>query len=438
MKNESINNLNLKNLKSKYKNICIWFEENHDFSTSLEFIETLKQGISILLMNRISSNTKFYYKYVKIPKIKSEDLSVLLGQKKNHIKNILRKATINTNYIISLNFLHKYELKLRVLLLSYNIPKQIITSFIDKTIYKYKKIHNPPFSNSYRSKNFHPKLIENYFESIDTVEKAYWLGLLWAEGWISKSFDISKKYANYEIGLKQSKKNFTLIRDYCSAIGFNQKYLNKYRDKKSNSWSYLARFMNSRFAQHLINKGFIVGNKKSLNIELPKLVSNNKISQKELYLGFILGYYDGDGTTGRTKVSSGSYTFLKQIKDYFDISNKILRDFFIKKDNSKGIVYKLELGRDLMLLMLNNYKFSFKLKRKAISNKLINTFNNLIRNKEILHEKGEISEIQYQNYIWNLGHKLEFTYDLISDKCKEFYVEPPSKEKWELNELLNF
>ena len=51
---------------------------------------------------------------------------------------------------------------------------------------------------------YHPKIVLNFFEQIDTKKKAYWLGILYADGFIKtnknkpyrigkKKFEISKK-----------------------------------------------------------------------------------------------------------------------------------------------------------------------------------------------------------------------------------------------------
>jgi hypothetical protein len=86
-----------------------------------------------------------------------------------------------------------------------------------------------------------------------------------------------------------------------------------------------------------------------------------------------------------------------------------------------------------MTLMLFNYENSFKLKRKAIGGILVNSYDRLARKEQLLLEKGKISEFQYQDFVWKLGQRLEFSYELISAKCKRFYVDPPLKKKWEIN-----
>ncbi|MFX0100425.1 MAG: hypothetical protein ACFFCS_12655, partial [Candidatus Hodarchaeota archaeon] len=56
----------------------------------------------------------------------------------------------------------------------------------------------------------HPNLKEDYFEKIDTKEKAYWLGVLFADGCI-------QRYKNkpYAVGLNQHKDESILINRFC-------------------------------------------------------------------------------------------------------------------------------------------------------------------------------------------------------------------------------
>lgn len=331
---------------------------------------------------------------------------------------------------MSLEFIYSIEFNLNMKLKAYCIPEHLIDKFINKIVKGYVKKHDPPYSNRFKSKKFHPNLKENYFKKISTIEKAYWLGVLWADGWISEKIWNDERAPNYSVGFKQSVKHKKLIEDYCNAIGFNSYYLKKYQDKKSKTWHYLAQLVNNRFVIPLIEYGFIVGKRKSLNLKLPVLVSNSKVKERELYLGFLLGYYDGDGTTGRTYITSGSKTFIEQTKKYFNICNKIIEEIYQKKDGTRGNKFKLALGRDLMSEMLNNYNYSFKPKRRAIGPLLLNSFERLveIKRKELIN--NNITKEDYRNYVWKLGRNLEFSYKNVCIKCHHFNIDKPIKKKW--------
>ena len=385
------NNSNyLEKQECRIKYLERWLSEGVDISTTIDFLDSLKKGLSLLLPSSLLGQRKFYWNFKTYKQITRDDLSLFLGQKKHCIKEIIRSARIDSTYLMSLEFINSIESNLRIKLNAFCIPKHLINKFINKIINAYVKKHNPPYSNRFKSKKFHPKLKENYFKNIDTIEKAYWLGVLWADGWISENRWNDERKPNYTLGLKQSVKHKNLIKDYCNTIGFNSEYLKKYQDKKSKTWYYLAQLINNRFVIPLIRHGFIVGKRKSLNLKLPILNSIININEREIYLGFLLGYYDGDGTKGRTYITSGSFKFIEQIKKYFKINNEVIEDTYQKKDGTQGKTYKLALGRDLMCEMLNNYQNSFKPKRKAIGPFLKAPFHKLVdqKKKTLIRERS--------------------------------------------------
>lgn len=383
-----------------------------------------------MLPSTLLGQCKFCWNFKTYNQITRDKLSIFLGQKKYHLKQMIRSAKNDSTYLISLEFIYKIKSSLKIKLNTFCIPRVLIDEFLDKTFNAYIKKHNPPYSNRLKSKKFHPNLKENYFKKINTIEKAYWLGVLWADGWISAKKWNEVKKPNYSVGFKQSIKHKKLIEDYCNTIGFNFDYLKKYQDKKSKTWYYLAILMNNRFVIPLIEYGFIVGKRKSLNLKLPILNSTSTINERDIYLGFLLGYYDGDGTKGRTYITSGSIKFIEQIKKYFKIYSKIIEEIYEKKDGTQGKKFKLALGRDLMSEMLNNYKYSFKPKRKAIGPLLLNSFDKLveIKKKELINRK--ITKEDYRNFICKLGRNLEFSYKNICIKCHYFEIEVPIKKNW--------
>jgi len=200
---------------------------------------------------------------------------------------------------------------------------------------------------------FHPNINLDYFKVIDTEEKAYWLGWLFAEGWMSKQ----KKGIRF--GVEISIKEEILIDRFIDAIRFNPEY-KKYR---FNNTKVGIRLLNSQFTNNLINYGFIVGRAKSKSIQLPKL--NNR----ELYLVFLLGYYDGDGKVKTSRINCGSKDFLTQIQQIFGLSYKITRKTSggpIEGREINGECFEMGLGKALFNEMLDNYQFSLPRKRNYL------------------------------------------------------------------------
>lgn len=114
------------------------------------------------------------------------------------------------------------------------------------------------------------------FEKIDTEEKAYWLGFLYADG------SVGSKEDKIELGLAE--KDLKHIEKFKTFMNINNKI--SYREKTK---SYRMSFRSAQCKQDLINKGCVP--KKSLILNFP----NENQVPKYLIRHFIRGYFDGDG-----------------------------------------------------------------------------------------------------------------------------------------------
>ena len=156
------------------------------------------------------------------------------------------------------------------------------------------------------------------FEKIDTEEKAYWLGFLYADG------SVGSKEDKIELGLAE--KDLKHIEKFKTFMNINNKI--SYREKTK---SYRMSFRSAKCKQDLIDKGCIP--KKSLILDFP----NENQVPKELQRHFIRGYFDGDGSistpknsygprkNGRTISFIGTQDFLQSIIDIF--VNEVCTDF---------------------------------------------------------------------------------------------------------------
>lgn len=149
----------------------------------------------------------------------------------------------------------------------------------------------------------------NYFEQIDTVNKAYWLGFIYADGCILK------KDKSLKIGLKLSDKEH--LEKFKLDIGFNGPIHEEKRNSGFNGEPQcVIRLYNLKMINDLNNKGVYCG--KTYNIKFP---SNNILSEN-LISHFIRGFYDGDGGVSisgkRNRISlgiCGEKEFLIKIND---------------------------------------------------------------------------------------------------------------------------
>ena len=164
-----------------------------------------------------------------------------------------------------------------------------------------------------------------------------------------------------EIGFKDRK----LVLVFANAIGFEQSNIiyKKRIDKEGTIHkTILINFQNSRFTDHLLEKGIISG-KKSAYISLPNLDNDHTLLKREIYLAFLLGFFDGDGQQGSSRIFSNSYMFLRQIKEKFNLDSKISRTKYITKKLEVKSKYSMFLTAELFNEMLSNYKVSLERKR---------------------------------------------------------------------------
>lgn len=181
----------------------------------------------------------------------------------------------------------------------YNICRNIISA-------NFKKIGLEPinYQNSIKFNN-------TIFDSVDTEEKAYWLGFIAADGYVGKNNE-------FEIGLS--------IKDINHLEKFKH-FLNHTCDVKTRSnKTCRISFRNKYFVNRLKSIGIV--NNKSLILEFPQI--NN-----DLIRHFIRGYFDGDGCIHIRKTVKknpllisilGTPMFLNKMRNYLPTINKLYKN----------------------------------------------------------------------------------------------------------------
>lgn len=330
-------------------------------------------------------------------RISDSKLSELLSQATNHIKSIKKYAGNNDQYQILKetldswrdNLIKAYKNK------SHNVIK-IITDYYNENK---QEINN----RMHKVLKYHPDIKLNYFKNIDTKEKAYWLGWLYAEGWLSQQGDIIR------FGIEISKDDEILIDRFIKTIGFNPKY-KEYNDERK---SVKIRFSNGLFTNILVEKGFLIGKEKSKKIEFPEFMS------REIYLSFLLGYFDGDGKQGTSKICSGSKIFLAQIKNHFNLNTHISPSR--KNDDN----FELALSAELFNEMLENYTNS--LSRKKIRLETNEERIERLREFAAKTKKFKLTKEQLQNLIQTMkqseiAEKYNYSQSTISYWCRKWGI----------------
>lgn len=183
--------------------------------------------------------------------------------------NLEQRQKLTHDYINSKNTLRYYSN-------IYNISPEAISYILKKNgcCIRQNKDNRRKFSFDY-----------NYFDSIDCESKAYFLGLLYADG-------SNSKRGYVKIALQE--KDCDILRSFSKEIKFTGELKKiEYNDKNINHQNqYELRLVKRHFSDNLIKLGCYP--KKSLILDFP----NESQVPDNLIYHFIRGYFDGDGSVG--------------------------------------------------------------------------------------------------------------------------------------------
>lgn len=198
-------------------------------------------------------------------------------------------------------------------------------------------------------------LDENVFETIDTEEKAYWLGFLYADGYVSDAKN------DIEIGL--AKKDMAHL-EKAKLFFDTDRPLHK-KTKRTGEKEYVGYRLiitSQKLKTDLINKGCV--NKKSLILKFP----TEKQVPKTLLPHFVRGYFDGDGSVthankGRQIAAEilGASDFIDGLIDWVDCSptkhsfNHSVRTFRIQLFGPKAHVFFEKIYKDATIYLDRKY-----------------------------------------------------------------------------------
>lgn len=187
---------------------------------------------------------------------------------------------------------------------------------------------------------------EDYFEKIDTPNKAYVLGFIYADGYNNRTNN------SLVIGLQERDANFLeLIKN---EIGTNRPLKFTKRNK-----SVCLTISNKKISDDLVKLGVIPN--KSLSVKFP----NENILPKYLYSHFIRGVFDGDGClhiNENTRVKSfsivGNNDFISAINKFLQKELKLnLTQLIYDKKHNENVV-SLRYSSTSDLYKLYNYLYN--------------------------------------------------------------------------------
>lgn len=197
------------------------------------------------------------------------------------------------------------------------------------------------------------KVNEKYFDTIDTEEKAYWLGFLWADGYVGIR-DRPNRKLEYNIKLSLSKSDEKHLDKFKSDLDSTHPIKNyKYNSLYGEGIESRVFITNQYMGKVLSEKYGIVANRNNFSCCIPLIPENLKIH-------FIRGIFDGDGSMAHYFTNDRGYN-AEKVTVLFTTYPEVLdfiEDYFINnniciKNNRKRQKRHKENNRDIHCLTLN-------------------------------------------------------------------------------------
>lgn len=208
---------------------------------------------------------------------------------------------------------------------------------------------------------------ENYFEKIDTPEKAYWLGFIASDGCLYR-----REGHQGMISLSVNEKDVEILDNFKKELDTAKPISISTDKRRPNTKMASLQITGDKIFNDILSLG--IGVRKTFDMELDKIFEN---IPKKFIFDFILGYFDGDGSIyipQERKISESHICIAAPIKS-LEVFQKILLLYNIEssiiKDKRK---YSQPFGR----LELKNTTEKYCFLKKIYSSNI----KSLIRKKE--------------------------------------------------------
>lgn len=211
-----------------------------------------------------------------------DDIANIFGVTSNRIGQILRENGINTPNRRYLQFSHDEVLKMHDMYLSGISREDIAQQYgiCADSVYNLFIKHDCMVKSVSQAKQQY-KINESYFDAIDTPNKAYILGLLYADG-----CNMTNK-REVTISLQECDKH--ILDQIKNELGYNGplQFIDYNSKNPNHKNQYKLDITNKHISESLNTFG--VWKNKSLTLEWPQSLD------EKLYSHFVRGYFDGDG-----------------------------------------------------------------------------------------------------------------------------------------------
>jgi DNA-binding transcriptional regulator WhiA len=187
---------------------------------------------------------------------------------------------------------------------------------------------------------------DNYFEVIDTAEKAYWLGFMLADGWVTKTED--------KVGLSLAIKDKGHVEKFKECVK-SESPINVYNGSGYNEETVYARIIitSPKMKKDLIDKGVYISKTDIVKFPFDEV-------PVEYHFDFIRGYYDGDGsiTYGSEQVCGdknynikfvGTKEFIEMLQYMFNLQHLRIEK---RHGDRKANNWTLTIGGNLQVMSI--------------------------------------------------------------------------------------
>lgn len=202
------------------------------------------------------------------------------------------------------------------------------------------------------------KFNKSYFEVIDTPEKAYWVGFIYADGYLV----YRPEKRTYELGIELQKEDKCILERLNQVLGGQHKLYYKEQVKEicghapSKTESWVLRVYSKKIVEDLMNLGIYPN--KTARAEFPKI--------EKFFWDFLRGYFDGDGCFYINKVK---YPVVNITSSHCEVLYHISEELL--KYGIKSAVYKEhELKYRLWLFNQNALLFCSRMYHTKCDTKL--------------------------------------------------------------------
>lgn len=238
----------------------------------------------------------------------------------------------------------------------------------------------------------------NFFDNINTERKAYWLGLLYADGCNNT------KRNTIRISLQECDEY--LLKELYKDVKCDKEVSHSYNKIYNKRYSFII-LQNKYFSKSLMDKG--VEDNKTFKIKFP----SEDIVPKRLIRHFIRGYFDGDGCVSIYNNNKsvidivGNYDFIKELNNYINNNIDNMYKDNITKSNTSNVYNLLRSGnykvqrfmeymyKDSSIFLHRKYDKYLKIKSNIYNN--IWSDNMSKRIKELINKLNEASDGYYNS-----------------------------------------